>query len=80
MAQTFEEFYANYTPDYMIWASVPGTEADVKAPSNAKVKQGWTIEKPSHATMNFWQNRTDKRLETLEAKVAWLTAQLEAQA
>ena len=76
MAQRFSDFKTGYTSTYNVWASVPGKAADVKNPGTAKVKQGWTIEKPSHATLNFWMNRTDKRVEELEAKVAWLVAQL----
>ena len=76
MAQTFTQFRNSYQPRYEVWASVPGNPGAVRTPGDAKIRQGWTIEKPSHSTMNFWQNQTDKRLEELEAKVAWLIANL----
>ncbi len=56
---------------YIAWAA-NASAADKKTPGNAKIKQGWVLEKPSHATMNWWQNRTDTRLAELEAKVAAL--------
>lgn len=76
MAQKFSDFKTGYSSSFYVWASEPGTSADVKNPGAAKIKQGWTIEKPSHASFNFWMNRTDKRLEDLEAKVAWLISNL----
>ena len=63
---------------YIKWASLAAAK-DRKDPGQDKIEQGWTIEKPSHATLNFWMNRTDERLDELEAKVAQLTAQLAAQ-
>ncbi len=76
MAQTFEDYYANtFKPTYQAWAST-AARADVTEPSQAKVLQGWVIEKPRHAYFNWWQNRTDKRIEMLEAKIAWLESKL----
>ena len=75
MAQSFTNFKKGYTSSYPIWAAT-ATTRDSKTPGDTKIKQGWVIEKPSHATMNFWQKRTDTRLEELEAKVAWLVSEL----
>lgn len=75
MAQTFTNFKKNYTSNIPVWASTANTR-DVKTPGDAKIKTGWVIEKPSHATMNFWQKRTDERIAELEAKVAWLVSEL----
>ena len=60
---------------YIRWASL-AAEKDKKEPLQDKISQGWTIEQPSHSTMNWWQNRTDTRLDALEEKIAQLEAQL----
>lgn len=75
MAQTFKNYYENsYESNYPVWASAEG--AGKEAPSDNKILQGWVIEKPKHTYFNWWQNRTDKRIEELEAKIAWLESKL----
>lgn len=75
MSQTFEAFFNNYVSPYETWA-LRAKAADAKDPGDDKIRQGWTIEKPSHSTMNYWQKRTDTRLKKLEAKIEWLESQL----
>ena len=50
--------------------------ADIKEPSLARVANGWAIEQPPHTYFNWHMNRTDNRLVSLEAHLAWLEQQV----
>lgn len=71
---TREEYLEEFVPKYSVWASKAGV-ADIKEPTNARILQGWGIEKPAHHLFNWHMNRTDKRLNELEARVSWLEEQ-----
>lgn len=74
---TYEEFLNNWRPQYVDWAS-EADAADMEPPSEEKTAHGWaSAERPAHNHFNWHQNRTDRRLAELEARVAWLTACLE---
>ena len=75
---SFQDFLKTYKPEHKIWAS-KALDADVKAPEDVKLLQGWTIEKPRHNFFNWHMKRTDERLEHLEARIAWLESILKEQ-
>ena len=69
MPITKDEFIAEYQSPYPTWAA-RALPADIKEPSLARVANGWAIEQPPH------MNRTDNRLVSLEAHLAWLEQQV----
>lgn len=73
---TYEEFREQWKPEHKAWGA-EADPADMVAPPQEKVGQGWVAERPPHTTFNWHQNRTDLRLEELEARVAWLGRMLE---
>ena len=50
----------------IIWGQSAGAD-DMYAPDTDKQKQGWGKEQPPYQIMNWLQNRTDTRLNDLEA-------------
>lgn len=49
----------------IIWAS-EAEDQDIQAPSAEKQKVGWSREIPPHEHFNWYMNRTDKRLHSME--------------
>lgn len=75
MPITKDEFIAEYQSPYPTWAA-RALPADIKEPSLARVANGWAIEQPPHTYFNWHMNRTDNRLVSLEAHLAWLEQQV----
>ena len=75
MPITKDEFITEYQSPYPTWAA-KALPADIKEPSLARVANGWAIEQPPHTYFNWHMNRTDKRLVSLEASLAWLEQQV----
>lgn len=78
MSQTItrEDFIFEYVSPYPTWAS-KALAANIKVPTLERIVQGWVIEQPTHTYFNWHMNRTDMRLNELEARVIWLEKRLE---
>ena len=74
MPITKDEFIAEYQSPYPTWAA-KALPADIKEPSLARVANGWG-HRTAPAHINWHMNRTDNRLVSLEAHLAWLEQQV----
>ena len=75
---TRAEFLKEYKPTHIAWAS-GAPSADIKTPTDARIRNGWAVEQPPHTYFNWHMNRCDTRLTDLEAHVAWLEKCLASQ-
>ena len=75
---TRDEFLNEYRSEYISWAS-EAQDANIKTPSDERIKSGWAVEQPKHTYFNWFFNRSDERVRNLEARVAWLEKCLASQ-
>lgn len=68
---TRAEFLSEFQPEHPSWAC-DAPPQHITTPSEARIRQGWVIEKPMHTFFNWYMNQADTRIASLEARVAWL--------